>query len=486
MKKTLFFLLGALLVTMLPLSNANAQKSSAKDLTWVGYDTTVAYNGTAFTGIHATFIDDNNNIVNVNPAYYLQNGVQVSAAVNAGVYAAVANAPSGYTFNNPSCPFTIAQRTLHVDSINTIVESVKFFDGNDNAVVVSRGELVELASVDRNPLRVYLNVWARYHDATVGDHKSIVAYYSISGPGIDNYTLDDTAKLITTEGVILANFVFGGGSGSGTSTGLTSYNGIDVRTRGYCDNVTLNYNLSSGSGVIDEYKLIFPSEEVAAGFTTTAWKSLDTVNKTITFAIPANTRPKQNYTGKIIFRNSAFSAYPTLISDTITFKFNVNLSKTYVVAIFDSVVSINNAQDYVFEEVQWYRDGAKISGATGLYYYDPNGLKGHTYSADVRMPDDGTWVMTCEQDYTAGVVRPSDPSMVATVAVHPNPAIENATVRIENSASESHALRVMNIMGTTVYTATFEGEETVIDMRNFIHGTYTVTVDGITVRVIKK
>ena len=44
----------------------------------------------------------------------------------------------------------------------------------------------------------------------------------------------------------------------------------------------------------------------------------------------------------------------------------------------------------------------------------------------------------------------------------------------------------MNVMGVTVYEGMFNGDNTTIDFSRFGNGSYTVSVDGIVVRVIKK
>jgi hypothetical protein len=43
----------------------------------------------------------------------------------------------------------------------------------------------------------------------------------------------------------------------------------------------------------------------------------------------------------------------------------------------------------------------------------------------------------------------------------------------------------MNIMGRVVYSATFDGGEWTIDLADLVAGSYTVTVDGITKRLLK-
>ena len=60
------------------------------------------------------------------------------------------------------------------------------------------------------------------------------------------------------------------------------------------------------------------------------------------------------------------------------------------------------------------------------------------------------------------------------------------TVNVENSNLTTHTLRVMNVMGQVILTTTFEGNECSVNLSDYAQGTYTVSVDGTTVRVIKK
>ena len=47
-------------------------------------------------------------------------------------------------------------------------------------------------------------------------------------------------------------------------------------------------------------------------------------------------------------------------------------------------------------------------------------------------------------------------------------------------------MRIVNLMGIEVKNTTFEGNETVVDMDSYTTGNYTISVDGIVVKVLKK
>ena len=75
---------------------------------------------------------------------------------------------------------------------------------------------------------------------------------------------------------------------------------------------------------------------------------------------------------------------------------------------------------------------------------------------------------------------------VAMVTVYPNPTVDRVRVKVENSFYPMHVLRVMNVMGVTMLNTVFDGNETSIDFSGFANGAYTVSVDGVVNRVIKK
>ena len=298
----------------------------------------------------------------------------------------------------------------------------------------------------------------------------ISATLALSGEAATNYSLSSFSETVTTHGVILEGIAFETDSAD---------NGIAVSADGYCagDNAGIGFFLESGTP--DQYMLTYSTDEQAQGFADVAWTNLPSSNQ-IALTIPA-TAQDGTHSVALTLRNSA---YPTFESAPATINFIVNLSKDYVRPIFPDVITIVDSCHCIEQNtVQWYRDGAIIPGATGPYYYEAGGLAGHTYHVDLVI--NGVATRTCEQtDVTTIVTEIS--SAEATVAAYPNPAVDQVTVSIEHSDTFVHTLRVMNTLGMTVLNTTFQGDSTVLDFSSLTHGSYTVSVDGIAVRVIKK
>ena len=98
----------------------------------------------------------------------------------------------------------------------------------------------------------------------------------------------------------------------------------------------------------------------------------------------------------------------------------------------------------------------------------------------------GVPTYTCGQEDMETLYGADKNQPQAQVSAYPNPVESNTTVTIQNSTYWNHNLRVVNLMGIEVLNTAFEGDETVVNMSGFVSGNYMISVDGITVKVMKK
>lgn len=430
---------------------------------------TVTYAAAPVTGIYATYTHEEG--TDTATLTYTDNatGLITDRAIFAGEYTINATALSTDFFLDPTTSatlLTIQKAQVSIDSFS--VKTEKFYDGNDTAVIT---RMAEIAGVLGNDEIILDDVHAHFNDATVGEGKSIIVYYGIAGADIRNYALDTNTYLATINGAILAQYVYED----------TANNGIAVNAMGYCaGSDTIRYFLQSGNP--DEYDLIFSEEAVAQGFTNLGWQPLNASTPGIILIdIPADAA-NGLYTAKLVFHNSA---HPNLVSDTATIGFSVNLPKTYTMPLFSDVIALVDTC-HCFTDIYWFHstDGGATwdSVAYGVYYYqEVGGLTGQ-YRVSAKM--NGVPVISCAQDDVATLI--ADETAPAKVSVYPNPAVNRASITVSNSRNDIHTLRVMSIMGVEMENTTFSGDNCQLDLSNYATGSYTVSVDGIVVRVIKK
>ena len=442
-------------------------------LTWTGVGGTTPYTGQAIDNISATYTDDNGNTVNAILTYIDNDGNTSSSISAVGSYRIVAHSPNpSYHFNADTVrTIVIVPDTLTVTG--TTVEDTKLYDGTFNAVVTNPGTLNTVHGNDQ----VTLSTTALFTDATPGDGKTIVAHYTISGADAASYVLDtNSAVIVRNTAVIVAPITpnaFYGPNGGGYQN---NYGGPSLSYEGFCTNTaTVNFKLTSGNP--DQYKLNFSAAAQAQGFTDLNWVA--TVDDTtIQFAIP-DTADGGEYTVTLTLRESA---YPQYESAPINIKFSVGMNKDYVTAIFGDVLTIVNKDEMVnYDQYSWFCNGTEL-GEYGQYYQDPNGLSSSNYYyVELTNSTTGAKARTCPQSFVSVLTEDS-----VFLATYPNPTSGKVSVNVANSKTTTHTLRVMNIMGQVLYTTKFEGENYNIDLEGYANGTYTITVDGTTVRVIKK
>lgn len=465
--------------TVMPQSNLTLTATYADrlyGLTWTGVGGTTPYTGSVIDNVSATYTDDNGDTINAILRYVDANGNSSSTAIAVGSYRVIASSPDpNYHFNADTVrTIVIVPATLTV--VGTTVEDTKLYDGSYTAVVTNPGTLVTVYGSDD----VQLTTTALFTDATPGEGKTIVANYTISGADVANYVLDTNyAAIVVNSGVIVAPIlpnVYYGENGGGYQP---VYNSAYAGFHGFCtDTATVTFKLTSGNP--DQYKLAFNAAAQAEGFADVAWTA--TLNDTtIQFNIPTSAKAG-DYSVTMTLREAA---YPQYESAPITINFSVGLDKDYVTAIFGDVLTIVNKGEVAdYDQYSWYCNGNEL-GYYGQYYQDPNGLSSSNYYyVQLTNSTTGAVARTCPQSYVD--VLAEDQVFQPTVSTYPNPATETVNVNVQNSANNTHTLRVMNVMGQTVYSAEFEGTECNIDFSSYAQGSYTITVDGTTVRVIKK
>lgn len=451
-------------------------------LTWTGVGGTTPYIGGAIQGISATYVDDNNDTIDAILTFIDANGVTSSTISAVGSYRVVASSPNpNYHFNADTVrTIIVVPATLTVTG--TTAEMVKLYDGNRTATVTNPGTLNTVYGNDD----VQLAVEALFTDQYPGEGKTVVAHYTISGANATSYVLDTAYSIVgdSNSAVILApitpNPYYGNGGGYNNS-----YDPAYVGYNGYCtDTAYITYKMAKVNGVapvVDQYTLFFDAKAQAEGFVdvTTYTNTYD--DTTVMFVIPAAAKAG-DYTAKLVLLNSA---YPQFVGDTINIKFTVGLNKDYVAAIFGDVLTIVNKGELEgYDQYSWYCNGIE-QGYYGQYYQDPNGLSSSNYYfVQLTNSTTGDVIRTCPQSVVD--VLAEDQVFQPVVSTYPNPTTDKVSISVENSTNTNHTLRVMNVMGQVIFTTTFEGDNYSLNLDGYALGSYTISVDGTTVRVIKK
>lgn len=432
-------------------------------LTWSHVDSTTAYTHSDVTDIYATYQDDNGATVQALLTITEIGGAAVTAPHNVGVYTYTATPVDTNYLLTGNTHNTLVIVPAGVTVSGVAVDTVKVYDGNAIASVSNMGTPGPVFAGD--DLQVVTT--AHFVNATIGDNKTVTANYSLTGADAANYALINPVEVISTQGAIVRPMVYNVSQGD---------NGIGVSANGYCsgDASGVQYYLTSGNP--NEYKLTFDQDGHDNGFTDMAWTAITTAGS-VDITIPATAAGK-TYTAMLSLRNSA---YPQIESTPVPVTFTVNLSRNYTMPIFNDVISIIDTCHCIDQSsVRWYHNGTYVGD--GPYYQEVGGLTG-SYHATFNMNSQPK--RTCEQTDLNTLVSQSTPA-ATKVTAYPNPAVDRVTVSIENPTGYNHTLRVMNVLGLTLVNSTFDGDETVVDFSAFGVGTYTVCVDGIVVRVIKK
>ena len=397
-----------------------------------------------------------------------------------GTYAINPNSATALNYAITFVDGTLTVNKAHVYVSGAEVHTAKFADGHAIADVTKQGTL---NGIKLNDAIAHVTT-AAFSSADVAEHLTITLFYELTGDAalLNNYNLDPTSEIYTTEGVIIEPFIPNDEHKPAEGEQVEVQEGIDVYAYGYCDGsgYSLKYHLNSGNP--DQYKIDFADSR----FTDIDWTNLVTTGKdgTIDILIPVDL-PTGDYTMTVYFRDSRFD---WLESQQFNVTFHVNLPETYVRPLFDNVIALVDTC-HCLTDIQWYwRANSSdpwqpIEGANGYYYHADGKLTGEYF---VKANMNGVPTYTCGQTDMETLYGADKNEQAAIVKAYPNPVITTTKVTIENSDSFNHNLRVVNLMGVEVMNTSFEGNETQVDMYAYPQGNYMITVDGIVVKVMKQ
>lgn len=351
----------------------------------------------------------------------------------------------------------VLQRPLSAQGAT--VRTVKTYDGTTNAVVLSPAMAANFVDGDN----IQLATTASYDSPEIGNGKTITIHCEIvENEYSSNYIAPDD-QVYTTNGRIIAPTMLDSTYG---------INGILAARDNFCpgDSVQLTCHLAQGEPTY--YRISYPEESANYGplhCGDTIYPSIDPINTlNMAFFLPEDF-PSGLHTATITIGNEALDEI------TFTFDFTVNLPNSYLVQVFNDVVSIDNTTEQ-FNTFQWYKNGNPIEGATKPYYQDPDGYLNGSYSLKVNAGTDNEH-MICP------IVFTNTPQK--SIAIAPNPVVSTATVKITGSDNGQHMLTLYNSHGTPVIRTTFNGSEYQLNMSNLPQGIYMITVDDMTSKTLK-
>lgn len=246
---------------------------------------------------------------------------------------------------------------------------------------------------------------------------------------------------------------------------------FSVKSEGYCPGSEDYVGYTVLEGIPVEYKVDYTDAAKKQGFEDVDWTSVSADSR-IAITPPGNCEAG-TYHAYITFRGENLA---TTIAYPLTF--TVNLNKSYMVAIFDDVVSIDNRNN-LFHTFQWYHNGKMIDGATKPYYQEMGGLTG-SYYVRINMGT-GAEARTCSRDVWDKIVQKT-----RRITVSQNPIQEGTTVVLHNFEDTQHTLTVINDLGTTLITERFTENSIRLNANRLPAGNYIINVDGISLKVIKE
>ena len=371
---------------------------------------------------------------------------------------------------------TVIPATVYISGAEAYV--AKFVDGTTPAVVTKPGEIIGIKCND--PLQHVTT--AAFDNAEVAEGKIITFTYALEGDAalLANYDLYPTTEVFTTRGFIIEQML-PDNNHEAEAMHSSVKEGIEVYGFGYCEGsgYSLNYHLNSGYP--DQYRIDYADNR----FEDVDWTDLEVGGRDgiIDMLIPADL-PTGDYQMTVYFRDSRFT---WLESKDFQVTFHVNLPETYTQPLFNNTIALVDTCE-CFTDIQWYHRANSsqawqaIEGANGFYHHIENDLTGE-YFVSVKM--NGVQTFTCPQIDMRSLYQ-SEKKMPGIIKANPSLVQDRTLVSIENMEGDSHILRVVNISGVEVLNTTFEGNETMVEMSSYLPGNYMISVDGITVKVLKK
>ncbi|MBO7506425.1 MAG: T9SS type A sorting domain-containing protein [Paludibacteraceae bacterium] len=246
---------------------------------------------------------------------------------------------------------------------------------------------------------------------------------------------------------------------------------FSVKGEGYCPGSEGPISYTVLEGVPVDFRVEYSDQAKEQGFEDMDWTNVSADSR-IPISTPEHCQAGV-YQANVFFRNENMAvtkAYPV--------SFTVNLSNSFIVAIFDDVVSIDNRSE-LFHSYQWYHNDRIIYGATKPYYQEIGGLTG-SYYVKVNT-DTETEARTCSRDTWDELLRG-----VKSISVSQNPIKEATTVTLHNFEVSPHTLSVINQLGTTILTERFSEDHVELNTSSLPAGNYIINVDGTSLKVIKE
>ena len=127
---------------------------------------------------------------------------------------------------------------------------------------------------------------------------------------------------------------------------------FSVKSDGYCpgDDEPISYTVQEGIPI--DYRVEYSDQAKEQGFEDVDWTNVSADSRII-ISTPEECQPGV-YQANVYFRNGGMT-----VTKPHPVSFTVNLSKNYLVAIFEDVVSIDNRSD-LFNSYQWFHNGKMI------------------------------------------------------------------------------------------------------------------------------
>jgi hypothetical protein len=347
-----------------------------------------------------------------------------AAGENVGSYAidqGTLSVGNNYTLALVGNSFSIAAKQLTITP-PTVVTS-KMYDGTTSATITSLGKVSGIISAD--VASVSVSGTASYNNPSAGTGKTITVTYTLNGSSAGNY-LAPVSEAIKgakiSEKITLATLKSPQSGCEGSA-------------------LSLSYTILTGEPI--QYRIIFGSKAIAAGFRDISLTDLSASDQPIGIPVPTGA-VEGVYTASLQMVNSLNDA-----SELYPFTFSVNLSSDYIIAKFNDVVLCNDASNR-FTAYQWYKNGAPISGATKQFYNDPQGLSG-AYAVQV-VTVAGETLMSCAKT----IAMPAPTSV--TLTVYPNPVYssQGCSVKVSglsDSDLQGATLSVYSLRGLRVFHA---------------------------------
>ncbi|MBR6877789.1 MAG: T9SS type A sorting domain-containing protein [Bacteroidales bacterium] len=139
---------------------------------------------------------------------------------------------------------------------------------------------------------------------------------------------------------------------------------------------------------------------------------------------------------------------------SVTNELNVNV-QSFVTELNNIVAKVHDGKEYILiypnpadvYKYQWYKDGEKIAGATGQYYYKSGGLDNGEYTVYVSNNSDANGNLFCGAFTAPHTVNNSSRGF----DIWPNPAFTNEGLVINNQSQNVAELSIYSLEGKLLH-----------------------------------